>query len=602
MIKLLPRVVLFLATFAGVAAPPASGAEEPRTLRYAFEVAETGFDPAQVSDIYSRYLISNIFDAPLRYVYSSKPGAIEPNTLASMPEVSADFRTFTFHLKPGIFFTDDPAFKGQRRELVAADYVYSFKRIYDPRWKSTEYGELEPLDISGVEALRADSLKTGKFDYDRALDDVSVVDRYTWRIRLGNPSPRFLYMWADSAMFCALAREVVEHYGDAVMEHPVGTGPFRLIDWVRSSHIVLERNPGYREDIFHADPDVGEPQVRADAIKYDGRRMPFVDRVEVSIIEESQPRWLSFLNSEMDYLERIPTDLSPLAMPNNRLAPNLRRRGIQVQRASNIDVTLLLFNLDDPVFGGYDAEHVVLRRAIGLALNTRELIRIIYKMEAIPAQSVIAPELYGYQPAMQSEMGEYDPARANAMLDTYGYLKKAGEKYRTRPDGSPLLLTYLSTPDQRIRASDEIVKKSMDAIGVQIEFKIAKWPEQLKVAREGKYQAWMLGESATSPDPVNMLRMAYGPATGGDNLSRFKLPAYDELFAVQDSLPDGPERLATIRRMQEILNAYEPMKFAVHRMGIFLAQPWVHNIHYQPFTRDWWRYVDVDPGPHHGQT
>jgi ABC-type transport system substrate-binding protein len=600
--NMLKRLLIAVAALAGCCVLlPASGAEQ-RTFRYAFEVAETGFDPAQITDIYSRYLIANIFDAPLRYVYSSKTGAIEPNTLSAMPEASSDFRTFTFHLKPGIYFTDDPAFQGKRRELVAADYVYSFKRFYDPHWKSSEYGELEPLQIAGLEALRDNAIKSGRFDYDKVLDDVQVLDRYTWRIKLGNPAPRFAYLWADSANCVALAREVVEHYGDAIMEHPVGTGPFRLTEWIRSSHLVLEKNPGYREDIFHADLTTGTERMRQDAKRHDGQRMPFVDRVEVSIIEESQPRWLSFLNAEVDYLERIPTDLAPLAMPNNQLAPNLKRRGITVQRASNIDVTLMLFNLDDPVFGGYDAEHVALRRAIGLGLNTRELIRSLYKMEAIPAQSVIAPELTGYDVELHSEMGDYDPARANAILDTFGYLRKPGDRYRSRPDGSALVLNYSTTPDQRIRLSDEIVKKSMDAIGVQMTFKIAKWPEQLKAARAGRFQAWMLGDSATSPDPDNLLRMAYGPATGGDNLSRFRLAEYDRLYAKQDRLPDGPERLTTLRSMQELLIAYEPMKFTTHRIGIYLAQPWVHNIHWQPFLRDWWRYVDVDPGASHTRT
>jgi len=103
-----------------------------KVLRWALADVETGFDPAQVQDLYSRQIMSNIFDAPLRFRWFDPSHGLEPNTLAEMPTVSPDFRTFTFHLKPGIYFAPDPVFQGNKRELTADDYVYSFKRIYDP--------------------------------------------------------------------------------------------------------------------------------------------------------------------------------------------------------------------------------------------------------------------------------------------------------------------------------------------------------------------------------------------------------------------------------------------------------------------------------------
>ena len=113
--------------------PALFAADEPaaaplKVLRYAFRVAETGFDPAQISDLYSRTLAANIFDAPLQLEFLARPVRARPNTAAAMPEVSADFKTFTFTIKPGIYFADDPAFKGKKRELVAQDYVYSIDR------------------------------------------------------------------------------------------------------------------------------------------------------------------------------------------------------------------------------------------------------------------------------------------------------------------------------------------------------------------------------------------------------------------------------------------------------------------------------------------
>jgi ABC-type transport system substrate-binding protein len=576
-------------------------ADPPKTLHLALESSETGFDPAQIQDLYSREMVSNIFDAPLRFRYLAPEGSIEPNVVDRMPEVSADFRTFTFHLKTGIYFTDDAAFNGQKRELVAADYVYSLKRFYDPRLNSTAYDDLEPLGMKGLEALRQEAIKSGHFDYDHPVDDIQALDRYTWRIHLGVPSPRFLANMALPAVYGAVAREVVERYGDHIAEHPVGTGPFMLSEWVRSSKMVFVRNPGYREDRFHLEPmpgPTGEIVQRALDHGYQDRTMPFVDRVEVSVVEESQPRWLAFLNGEIDYLPRVPSDLTPLAVPNNKLAPNLARKKINVERLPFLDFAYLIFNMNDKVFGGYDAQHVALRRAISLSVDTDTLIRNIYKGQALPAQSIVIPGLFGYDPDMRTENGDYDPARANAILDLYGYRRIAGQRYRSQPDGSPLVMHYLSQTTQRDRSLDEIFKRSFDAIGVELEIKKAQWPDNLKAVKAANFTTWSLGQSASGPDTDGAMIGFYGPAAGGANLSRFSLPAFDAIYREEDQLPDGPERLADIRKLQEILTAYAPAKFFVHRLMVYLAYPWVENIHHQAFASDWWRYVDVDTTLH----
>src|ERR1044072_8541343 len=99
-------------------------AQAEKVLRYAFRVAETGFDPAQINDLYSSIIIAHIYDAPLRLEYLARPYKVPPNTAAAMPEVSADNKVWTIRIKPGIYFADDPVFKGKKRELTAQDYVY----------------------------------------------------------------------------------------------------------------------------------------------------------------------------------------------------------------------------------------------------------------------------------------------------------------------------------------------------------------------------------------------------------------------------------------------------------------------------------------------
>jgi ABC-type transport system substrate-binding protein len=200
-----------------------------------------------------------------------------------------------------------------------------------------------------------------------------------------------------------VAREVVEFYGDRIMAHPVGTGPFRLAEWRRSSRIVLERNPSYRETHYDEHPPADDARSQAIAQTLKGRRMPMLDRVEISIIEESQPRWLSFLNGQSDFLDRLPNEFSGLVIPNNRIAPNLAKKGIAIDRAPLVDATLAtLFNMEHPLVGGYTPEKVALRRAISLAYNSDEEIRLARKNQAVPAQSAVAPLTFGYNPAFKS--------------------------------------------------------------------------------------------------------------------------------------------------------------------------------------------------------
>lgn len=584
----------FIVLAAALLIPVCAHAEEKKVLRYAFEIAETGFDPVQLSDLYSRIIANQIFDAPLRYAYLAKPGTLAPNVVVAMPDASPDFKTFTFRLKPGIYFADDPAFKGKKRELVAEDFVYSIKRHFDPRWKSVAVSELLPYDILGLNAARDAAIKGAKFDYDRPVEGLRALDRYTFQFKLGKSSPRFAASLADASIFGAVAREVVEAYGDNIMEHPVGTGPYRLAEWRRSSFIALEKNPGYRDEYYNlvADPDDAEAQEIAARLK--GRKLPMIDRVEISIIEESQPRWLSFLNYEQDFLGTMPLDLAPIAIPNNKLSPTLQKRHVQLQRVPRIDMAFVVYNMDDPTIGGMKPEKVALRRAINLALDTDEMIRSLYKFQAFPAQSMVMPMTYGYDPNLRTEIGVTDVAKANALLDVYGYLDRDGDGWRDLPDGSPLELEFSTQPDQRSRIIDEIWKKSMNAIHVKLRYKVAKWPEQLRMTRNGQFMMWQLGLMATGPDSESSLRNAYGPAIGAENLARFRNADFDRIFLEQSQMPDGEERIAKIRELQKILVADAPMNVTAHRYAIDMNYPWVIGYRRWPFVGDWWKYVDVD--------
>ena len=580
-----------LAPIAPVASAQKSGS---KTLRVCFLVPETGFDPAQVQDYYSNQIIAHIFDAPLRYDFMARPVTLVPNTAAALPEISADFRTFTVRLTPGIFFQDDPAFNGKRRELVAADYLYSIKRVFDPRWKSQVLFVLEAARIVGLDELRQRALNSNRpFDYLRQVDGLRLLDRYTFQVRLEEPNPRFVYTLAAANPLGAVAREVVERYGDQIMEHPIGTGPFRLAQWTRTSRIVLERNPTYREEIYDFPAPDRAPKLAADVERLRGRRVPLIDRVEVAIIQEAQPRLLSFEQGGLDHL-LVPIEYGALIAPNGKLAPNLARRGVRLDTTLMADLTMSSFNMQDPLIGGYTPEKVALRRAISLGFDNEDFIRQIYKGYGVLAQSPIVPGTFGYDPQWRTGMSEHNPAQAKALLDTYGYIDRDGDGWREQPDGSPLILEKAASPSELDRRQSEHWRRDMSAIGLRIEFRVAQWPELLKQSLAGTLKIWNFAWQAGEPDSELFFSLAYGPNKGSANDSLFALKAYDELYQRQRTLPDGPERLTAMRDASRLLAVYMPYKFHLHRVELNLAQPWLLGYRRHPFTTRQWAYFDID--------
>jgi ABC-type transport system substrate-binding protein len=569
-----------------------------KVLKLAFRSAETSFDPAKINDLYSRTITPHIFEALYQYDHLARPIKVKPLIADGMPQHSDDFREWTVKVKPGIYFPSDPAFKGKKREVTAQDFVYTYQRIADPANKSPTWGGLEATGYVGLTELRKSFIDRKKpFDYDARIEGIQALDRYTIRFKLKESRPRFAEGLAASDLLGAQAREVVEFYGEQIDAHPVGSGPFRLKQWRRSSLIVLERNPDYRDVRYDAEPAADDAEGQAILAQFKGRKLPLVDEVHVQIIQESQPRWLTFLNGNIDMLgtnaSPVPSEFAPQAMPNGKLAPNLAKRGIQATRLLNADVTFLYFNMEDPVVGGYTPDKVALRRAISLAQDIDAQIGI-YRRQAIPAQSPLIPHTSGYDPKFKSEMSEYSPARAKALLDLYGYVDRNGDGWREQPDGQPLVLEYATSPDQIYREFDTVWKKNLDAIGVRTDIKTSQWAENLKRARAGKLQIWSLASSSAGSDGQGALMRLHGPQGGGQNLSRFKLAEFDALYERMQVMQDGPERLELFRQAKLLAAAYMPTRNLVHRISPDLWHPWVIGFRRPLFWQEWWHMVDID--------
>ena len=590
MIPRLPIAIAAILLCASVVAVDAAG-EPAKVLRMAALQSENSFDPARESEESSLQYCENIFDAMLTYDYLARPAKLVPNTLAQMPELADNGASYTFRIKPGIYFAADPAFKGKRRELVAADYVFSLKRLLDPNLRSP-WKFLLDGKIAGADKAVAAANASGRLDYDAPIEGLRELDRYTLRIRLTAPDFKLPYILATPATG-ALAREVVEAYGSDLGAHPVGTGPYVLKEWRRSSRVVLEANPDYREMYFHAEPE--DTPWDAEIVKsLSGRRIPLNDRIEVNVIEAEQPRWLAFLNAEIDLIEIVPEEYANVAAPGGKVAPNLAKQGIRLSREAKPDVWFTFFGMDDPVVGGYTAEKIALRRAIALAIDTRTDIAVVRNGQALQAQSIIPPGIPGYDAGFRNPFGSHDPARAKALLDVFGYADRDGDGYRELPDGRPLVIEYASQPTLFARRLDELIQRSLQAIGIRVVIRKAPVPELRKLGKQGRLQMRTDGWQADYPDAENFFQLLYGPNAGQANYSRFRLAEFDRMYEKIAAMPDSPERNALYRKMQNLVLVYAPWRLAVHRLQNHLIHPWVAGYKKHPFVQTHWRYIDID--------
>ena len=563
----------------------------PKVLRYASTSAERGFDCAAESDSFTAMLCEAIFDPLLEYDYLARPVVLKPRTATAMPEISADGLTYTFRLQRGIRFTPHAVFGGKPRELTAHDYAYSLKRLLDPKVKAQWQFLIEGKFV-GLDDVQAQAKKTGKFDYDRPVKGIEVPDPYTLILRLKEPDYNLSYIMA-MAPTAAVAREVVERYGSAVAENPVGTGAFMLRDWRRSSRIILARNPDYRDEEFSTVADT-LAEDRAISAYLKGKKLPLIDRIEVFVIDEDQPRWLAFLNNEHDYLNPVPEVFSDIALPGGKVAPNLAKLGIRQTADEQAWLVYTMFNTQDPVIGGFTPERIALRRAMSIAYPVEDEIAILEKRQARQTYSPIVPGMAGYTEE-RATWHDYNPAKAKALLDTYGYIDRDGDGWRETPQGKPLVVDMASYPVLRERQRNELWKSAMDAIGIRMTFnKVEKLPDLRKQAQAGKVQMWTYGWIADYPDGENFLQLFWSKSIGGANYSMYSRPEYDRLYEQIKSMPDNPARTERYRQMVHMLWVDNPWRVHYQRLRTILLHPWVIGYRKHPFGNEPWRFVDID--------
>ncbi|MDD8046317.1 MAG: ABC transporter substrate-binding protein [Verrucomicrobiota bacterium] len=543
-------------------------------------------DPIGSGDIASAMITGLIYEGLLRYGYLDRPYRLEPQLAEAMPEVDATGTRMTFRLRPGIYFADDRCFpSGSGREVTAADFRYSILRLADPRSSTTGFWVIRGR-LRGLEAFRKRVEEVGDRAYEEPVEGIQALDDYTLEFLLTEPYPQFLWVLTMHYLH-VVPREAVEFYGGDFQRHPVGTGPYRLVEWKRNYRIELERNPKWaqtgRREVY---PEEGQSDdVRAGLLADAGASLPFADRIIRYVVQDESTAWLMFLAGGLD-LTLPTTDQFEGVSVMGGLSSALEARGVVLDKVPALQTIYIGFGMDDPVVGG----NKKLRQALSSALDRSKLIELRAGQE-IEAVNPIPPGIPG-NTTRPNPYG-YDLDRARRLLAEAGYPEGISERTGSRLE---LTLDFASQGQPEMRQRADLMVGMMRSIGVRLTPRFQLEPTFFERIDRRESQMFYILWSADYPDGENFLQLFFGPnSSPGPNHTNYASDAFDRLFEQARRMPDGAERTELYERLAGMVQEDCPWILVTHPLIYQLRHGWLENYKPHDFPYGNEVYYKVEP-------
>jgi ABC-type transport system substrate-binding protein len=544
-----------------------------------------GFDPVKVSDVASSAMICRVYEGLLEYAYLDRPYRVQPMLAETMPEVSEDGLTYTFRIRKGIFFQDDPCFPGGKgRELTAEDFVCSIKRMADLKNASSGYWVFNGR-VAGLDEFRAASAGKTPTDYDAPVEGVRALDRYTLQIRLKECYPQLLWVLAMHYTF-AVPREAVEFYGDGFVNHPVGTGPYILETWNNNYRIEFVRNPKWAEtgrvELY---PSTGTAEARAAGLLDDaGKQIPFIDRIVQYVVDDVATTWMMFLSGQFSYSTISRDNWAAVITPGRELVSEMKEQGVELLSSPTLYLSYIGFNLDDPVVG----KNKKLRQALSCAFDPELLVQY-YNGRVTPVYGPLPDPLAGFKPKPTAY--SFNLEKAKQLLTEAGYPNGIDPATGRRLE----LTLELGDAAPDTRQSVELMVGMVDKIGIVLKASYNNWPAFLDKLDRRQAQIYKLGWVADYPDSENFLQLFYGPnASPGPNHANYANPQIDKLYEQLRTMLPGPEKDRLCEQMVDIVIEDCPWVFLYQPMDFAVTHNWLKNysLHDFPYTMTKYRRVD----------
>lgn len=543
-------------------------------------------DPIRGSTVYENRCASQVFETLLQYKYLKRPFELEPLLLSEMPTISDDGLTWSFKLKKGVFFHDDPCFpEGKGREMVASDVIYSWKRMADVSASSKVFWLVENT-IVGFDEYKAEQEAAGKFDYSVEVPGLKLIDDYQFEVVLKKAATRFQWTLAMFQM-SIVPQEAVEKYGQKFGLHPVGTGPYVMKeeDWQQGVKMTFRRNPNYHECYF---PSESMPDDEALGVAdVAGKRLPILDEIQLEFLPQDQPLWLKFKKGELDYCQ-LPSPYyeEVFNKRTRKMLPAAKKDGLTAAPVPLLDFIFRGFNMEDPVVGGYTEEKKALRQAICLALDWDEQNETFYNGQCNVYDGPVPSGIVGH-PAdgvhANSKRGP-DLERARELLKKAGY-----------PNGEGLpRIEYYTSSAQNGKEQSEMITRQLAEIGIDLKVVLLDFSTLIQKLDDKNGQMFSFAWGSDYPDAENNLSLFYGPnESPGNNHFNYKNEEYDRLYEQIAGMQPSEERSKVIDQMIGIVLEDCPYAGSMARIRNYVIQPRMKYFKPVETFENWFKYVDV---------
>jgi len=471
---------------------------KPATLTFARGADSQKLDPADVDDGESMKVLVNVCQGLVRFKHGTTD--VEP-CLATSWTISPDGLTYTFKLRDGVKFHD-----GTPLDAQAA--AFSFLRQMD---------KFNPAHLPDATFAYWSAM----FNMITAVD---VVDPMTLRFRLKEPHAPLM-----ESLCIPAAHLISPKFID--QRHPVGTGPFRFVEWIPNERITLDANPDYWE---------GKPNI---------------DHLIFKVVPDSATRLIQLQTGQIQAMDGIDPNSLPIIQKDNSLT---------LIKTPGLNVCYLAFNCQKPPLN-----YIYLRQHIAAAINKKDIIDDVYRGAATVAKNPLPPFIAGYN---------------NSIRETATY---PTDKVFI-PPSRPLKLEVMTNPrpylPNPLRAA-EMIKADLAKAGIPVEIVPNEWGAHLSRTSHGEHEMALMGWVGDTGDADNFLYVLLDKdtATLGSalNVCFWMNDAYHDLMVAARRELDPEKRAALYRKAQEIVFEEAPMVPLAHAEQLLACRSNVTGIQFE---------------------
>lgn len=496
--------------------------EAKKIFRFNFDQPVTSLDPAFVRTQNNVWCVNQLFNSLLQ----QNDSLIPKPCLAKSWSISPDGLQYTFHLRGDVYFHDHPLFpNGKGRKLIAADVVYSFRRIIDPKTASSGAWIFNDK-ITGPEAFKN-------------LNDSTLS------IQLSKPFPAFLSLM--STQYCSVVpKEIVEHYGKDFRNHPVGTGPFVFRYWKEGEVMAFVKNENY----FEKDEK--------------GNQLPYLDAVKMSFISDKQTAFLEFLKKKLDFFSGIDGSYrNDILTKSGHLQSKYKGRfHIAIAPYLNTEYLGILLDSNLAIVQNSPLRLKKVRQAISYAIDRRKMIRYLQNSIGVPGEYGFIPKgMPGFDTAKMKGY-HYDPEKARQLLKEAGF-----------PEGKGLPTITLNTVTT-YRDLIEFVQSELNSVGIKTNVELQQGASLREMIAKNHVNFFRGSWIADYPDAENYLSVFYTKnfVPAGPNYTHFSSKKFDALFERSFYAIDDSARFALYQEMDNLVMEEAPVVILFYDQLVKLYQ------------------------------